>query len=198
MNEQIKDRTLLILKPDAVKRSLMGEIIQRFEKVGLKMVAGKFVVVSEEIAKKHYPDSVEWKQTVGQRTIDDCEKYGIDLMSNVGTTDPLEVGEIVKKWNEEFLLSGPVFAMVLQGVNAVERVRSLVGSTVPAKASPGTVRGDYSLDSAIEANKRSRTIYNLVHASGSVEEAEEEIKLWFSEDDIFDDYKLVYEDLYKY
>ena len=198
MNEQIKERTLLILKPDAVKRSLMGEIIQRFEKVGLKMIAGKFIVISEEIAKKHYPDSVEWKQTVGQRTIDDCEKYGIDLMSNVGTTDPLEVGEIVKKWNEEFLLSGPVLAMVLQGVNAVERVRSLVGSTVPAKASPGTVRGDYSLDSAIEANKRSRTIYNLVHASGSAEEAEEEIKLWFSEGEIFDDYKLVYEDLYKY
>ena len=198
MNEQIKERTLLILKPDAVKRSLMGEIIQRFEKVGLKMIAGKFIVISEEIAKKHYPDSVEWKQTVGQRTIDDCEKYGIDLISNVGTTDPLEVGEIVKKWNEEFLLSGPVFAMIFQGVNAVERVRSLVGSTVPAKASPGTVRGDYSLDSAIEANKRSRTIYNLVHASGSVEEAEEEIKLWFSKDEIFDDYRLVYEDLYKY
>lgn len=198
MNEQIKERTLLILKPDAVKRSLMGEIIQRFEKVGLKMIAGKFIVISEEIAKKHYPDSVEWKQTVGQRTIDDCEKYGIDLISNVGTTDPLEVGEIVKKWNEEFLLSGPVFAMIFQGVNAVERVRSLVGSTVPAKASPGTIRGDYSLDSAIEANKRSRTIYNLVHASGSVEEAEEEIKLWFSQGEIFDDYKLVYEDLYKY
>ena len=193
-----KERTLILLKPDAVKRGLMGEIIQRFERVGLRLVGGKFLVVSEEIARRHYPNTVEWKQTVGQRTIDDCEKYGIDVMANMGTTDPLEVGEIVKKWNEDFLLSGPVLAMVWQGVNAVERVRSLVGATVPAKALPGTVRGDYSLDSAIEANKRSRTIYNLVHASGSVEEAGGEIGMWFKEDEIFDDYKLVYEDLYKY
>jgi nucleoside-diphosphate kinase len=198
MNEQIKERTLIVLKPDAVKRGLMGEIVQRFEKVGLKMIAGKFIEVSEDIARKHYPDTEEWKRTVGQRTIDDCEKYGVDLLSNVGTTDPLEVGEVVKKWNEDFLLSGPVFAMVWQGINAVERARSLVGSTVPAKASPGTIRGDYSLDSAIEANKRSRTIYNLVHASGSVEEAEDEIELWFGDKEIFGGYRLVYEDLYKY
>jgi len=192
------ERTLILLKPDAVKRGLMGEIIQRFERVGLRLVGGKFLVVSEEVARRHYPDTVEWKQTVGQRTIDDCEKYGVDVMANMGTTDPLEVGEIVKKWNEDFLLSGPVLAMIWQGVNAVERVRSLVGATVPAKALPGTVRGDYSLDSAIEANKRLRTIYNLVHASGSVEEAGDEIGMWFKEDEIFDDYKLVYEDLYKY
>lgn len=194
----MSEKTLVIFKPDAVKRSLMGEILQRFEKVGLKMVAGKFIQIDAELAKKHYPDSLEWKQTVGQRTIEDCQKYGIDLMANMGTTDPVKVGEIVKKWNEDFLTSGPVFAMVLEGINAVERVRTLVGSTVPAKAAAGTIRGDFSLDSAIEANKRSRTIYNLIHASGSVEEAEVEIVLWFKPNEIYDGYRLVYEDLYKY
>lgn len=194
----MSERTLVILKPDAVKRSLMGEILMRLERVGLKMIAGKFIQADAETAEKHYPDSVEWKQTVGQRTIDDCQKYGIDLQANIGTTDPVEVGEIVKKWNEEFLTSGPVFAMVLEGVNAVERVRALAGATVPTKAAAGTIRGDFSLDSAIEANKRSRTIYNLIHASGSVEEAEVEIALWFKPNEIFDGYKLAYEDLYKY
>jgi nucleoside-diphosphate kinase len=194
----MSEKTLVILKPDAVKRGLMGEILQRLEKVGLKVVAGKFIQIDRELATKHYPDSLEWKQTVGQRTIDDCQKYGIDLQANIGTTDPAAVGEIVKKWSEDFLMSGPVFAMVLQGVNAVERVRSLAGATVPTKAASGTIRGDYSLDSAIAANQRGRTIYNLVHASGSVEEAEFEIALWFKPNEIFDQYKLVYEYLYKY
>jgi nucleoside-diphosphate kinase len=192
------ERTLVILKPDAVKRGLMGEILQRLEKVGLKIVAGKFIQIDRELASKHYPDLTEWKQTIGQRTIDDCLKYGIDLKVNMGTTDPLAVGEIVKKWNEDFLMSGPVFAVILQGVNAVERVRSLAGATVPTKAAAGTIRGDYSLDSAIAANQRGRTIYNLIHASGSIEEAEFEIALWFRPNEIFDQYKLVYEELYKY
>ena len=194
----MSERTLVIFKPDAVKRGLMGEMLTRLEKVGLKMTGGKFIQIDEDMASKHYPNSDEWKQTVGQRTIDDCEKYGIDLQANIGTTDPIKVGEIVKKWNVDFLTSGPVLAMVFQGVNAVERVRALVGSTVPTKAAAGTMRGDFSLDSAIEANKRNRTIYNLVHASGSVEEAEEEIALWFKQNEIFDGYRLAYEDLYKY
>jgi len=192
------ERTLVIIKPDAVKRGLMGEILSRFERMGLKMIAGKFIQADRDTASKHYPDSIEWKQTVGQRTIDDCQKYGIDIISNIGTDDPVAVGEVVKKLNEDFLISGPVFAFVLKGVNAVERVRAITGSTVPTKANPGTIRGDYSLDSAITANQRSRTIYNLVHASGSVEEAENEISLWFMPDEINDQYRLVYEDLYKY
>jgi nucleoside-diphosphate kinase len=134
---------------------------------------------------------------VGQRTIDDCEKYGVDLMANVGTVDPLEVGEIVKKWNAEFLMSGPVLAVVLEGVHAVERVRSITGETIPVKALPGTIRGDFSLDSAIYANKKNRTVYNLVHASGTEEEAKEEIKLWFKPEEILS-YRRIHEDLYSY
>lgn len=191
------EKSLVLMKPDAVKRGIVGEILHRFERAGLKMVAAKLVQADETIARNHYPDSIEWKATVGQRTIDDCEKYGIDLMSNMGTTDPIKVGEIVKKWNEDFLMSGPVLAIVFEGVNAVERVRSLVGSTIPVKAAPGTIRGDFSLDSAIAANRRKRTVYNLIHASGSVEEATQEIALWFKKAEILS-YRRVHEDLYQY
>lgn len=190
-------RSLVLLKPDAVKRGIVGEVLHRFERAGLKMVAVRMIHADEELAKKHYPNSDEWKAIVGQRTIDDCEKYGIDLMSNMGTTDPIQVGEMVKQWNVDFLMSGPVLAIVFEGVNAVERIRSLVGHTVPAKAEPGTIRGDFSLDSAIAANRRKRTIFNLIHASGSAEEAEQEIKLWFRENEIVS-YRRVHEDLYLY
>lgn len=190
-------RSLVLLKPDAVKRGIVGEVLHRFERAGLKMVAVKLVAADKELAEKHYPNTVEWKKTVGQRTIDDCLKYGIDLMSNMGTTDALEVGEIVKKWNVDFLTSGPVLAIVFEGVNAVERVRSLVGHTVPAIAAPGTIRGDFSLDSAIVANRRKRTIYNLIHASGAVDEAATEIALWFKPSEIVS-YRRIHEDLYSY
>lgn len=191
------ERSLILIKPDGVKRGLVGEILMRFERVGLKIVAAKMVQATEQMGVDHYPSSQEWLSTVGARTIDDCEKYGIDLMANMGTTDAVEIGKIVKQWNVDFLTSGPVMAFVLEGVNAIERVRSLAGSTIPAKSAPGTIRGDYSLDSAIVANKLKRTIYNLIHASGSTQEAEEEIKLWFG-DDKTHSYRRVHEDLYSY
>jgi nucleoside-diphosphate kinase len=190
-------RSLVLMKPDAVKRGITGEILHRFERAGLKLVAVKLVQADEELARRHYPDTKEWKQIVGQRTIDDCNKYGIDLIGNMGTTDPVEVGEIVKRWNMEFLMSGPVLAIVFEGVNAIERIRSLVGDTVPVRAVPGTIRGDFSLDSAIAANRRKRTIYNLIHASGSVEEAQMEIHLWFKPHEILT-YRRTHEDLYSY
>jgi nucleoside-diphosphate kinase len=185
------------MKPDAVKRGIVGEILHRFERAGLKMVAVRMFLVDEELASSHYPNSDEWKKKVGQRTIDECEKYGIDVKENMGTTDPIEVGNIVKHWNMEFLMSGPVLAIVFEGVNAIDRVRSLVGDTIPTKAQPGTVRGDFSLDSALAANRRKRTVYNLIHASGSVEEAAVEIKLWFKDDPMLS-YRRVHEDLYLY
>lgn len=191
------ERTLVLLKPDAVQRGIVGEILHRFERAGIKIVGMKLLQPDKDLASKHYPDSKEWKIKVGQRTIDDCIKYNIDLMANMGTTDPEEVGNIVKGWNAEFLMSGSVLAMVLEGVNVVERVRALSGDTVPVKAAPGTIRGDYSLDSAIAANRRKRTIYNLIHASGSIDEAKAEIALWFKPEEICS-YKRVHEGLYKY
>jgi len=180
-----KERTLFLIKPDAVQRGIVGEILQRIERVGLKVVAAKLTKSSEELAEKHYPAAdLTWLENVGKRTIEDCIKYGIDLKTNMGTTDAVEIGKLVKKWNEDYLKSGPVFAFVLEGINAVERLRTIVGNTVPAKADPGTIRGDYSLDSAISANIEKRSIHNLVHASGTVDEAKQEIDLWFKPKEI--------------
>lgn len=184
MKKDLKEKTLLVLKPDAVKRNLVGEIVKRVENMGFEIVAAKLVTASRELGDKHYPATDEWKRNVGARTVEDCEKYGIDLMENMGTEDPVEIGNLVKKWNIDYLCSGPVFAFVLEGYNAVERLRSLVGSTVPTKATPGTIRGDFSLDSAILANRNGRAISNLVHASGTVEEAEYEINLWFKPEEL--------------
>jgi len=184
MEKGIKEKTLFVLKPDAVERGIIGEITQRVEKMGFRVIAAKILNASQELGQNHYPDSDEWKKNVGNRTIEDCKKYGINLLENMGTEDPIEIGNMVKKWNVDYLCSGPVFAFVLEGFNAVERLRSLVGHTVPTKANPGTIRGDFSLDSAILANMNGRAIHNLVHASGSVEEANYEINLWFKPEEI--------------
>ncbi len=180
-----EEKTLFLIKPDAVKRGIVGEILQRLEKVGLKIVAAKLTTPNENLASKHYPEAdISWLENVGKRTIEDCQKYGINLKESMGTEDPIEIGKLVKGWNEDYLKSGPVFAFVLQGFNAVERLRSIVGNTIPVKANPGTIRGDYSLDSAISANIEKRSIHNLVHASGTVDEAKQEIYLWFKPEEI--------------
>lgn len=191
------EKTLILFKPDSVKRGLVGEILHRYERVGLKIVAAKLVQADAELARKHYPDTEEWKLKVGTNTLNDCQKYGIDIVKNIGTSDPMEVGNLVKQWNIDFLTSGPVLAMVLEGVHAVEKVRSMTGPTVPVLAPAGTIRGDYSIESAIAANRRGRAIYNLIHSSGNVEEAKTEIDLWFKPEEILS-YETVTKDLYNY
>uniref|UniRef100_A0A7C4TKB8 nucleoside-diphosphate kinase n=1 Tax=candidate division WWE3 bacterium TaxID=2053526 RepID=A0A7C4TKB8_UNCKA len=193
----MREKSLVLMKPDTVKRGIVGEILHRFERAGLKIVGAKLVRPDENLAFNHYPSSDEWKRAVGMRTVDDCEKYGIDLEKNMGTKDPIEIGEKVKQWNMEYLMSGPVLALVFEGAHAVERVRSLVGATVPVNALVGTIRGDFSLDSAIAANRKGRSIYNLIHASGSLEEAILEIDLWFRPEEIMD-YENLNDQIYKY
>ncbi|MFZ2664187.1 MAG: nucleoside-diphosphate kinase [Patescibacteria group bacterium] len=105
------ERTLLVIKPDAVERGIVGEILQRVEKMGFVIKAAKLVQVDEKLGEAHYPNSEEWKRNVGVRTIEDCEKYGMDLMENMGTIDPIEIGNLVKKWNVDYLCSGPVFCI---------------------------------------------------------------------------------------
>lgn len=178
-NVAMIQKTLVLIKPDAMERGLAGEILARFERVGLRVVNSKLVQVSEELADKHYPVTDEWLKKVGGNTISDCEKYGISVKETMGTEDPIEIGKLVHSWNKTFLTSSPVLALVLRGVHAIEVVRKLCGSTVPLLASPGTIRGDYSSNSAISENAKKQTIRNLVHSSGSEEEAKREISLWF-------------------
>jgi len=179
------ERTLVLLKPDALQRGVVGEIISRFEKAGLRLVATKMVTANEDLAHKHYPrDREEFIKGMGHKTLDSYKDEGGDAIANFGSDDPHEIGLQLQKWLVDFLVSGPVIALVLEGDNAIKKVRQLAGHTIPAKADKGTIRGDYSDDNAVKANAEKRSIHNLVHASGDKTEAELEINLWFTEEEL--------------
>jgi nucleoside-diphosphate kinase len=181
------ERTLVILKPDAVKRGIVGDVITRFERVGLKLVGAKMLVPSRDLADKHYPrDREEFIVGMAQKTLENYKEQGIDPKADFGTDDPKEIGLKIQTWLVDFLVSGPVLALVLEGPHAIEVVRKVTGFTLPAKAAPGTIRGDYSFDSSALANLAKRSLRNLIHASGDKEEAEFEIKLWFGDNEMFD------------
>lgn len=179
------EQTLVVLKPDTVARGLLGEITARFERVGLKIVGAKLIVVDRAMADKHYPVSRrEFIEGMGNKTLENYQKLGVDAKKELGTDDAFEIGKMIREWLVEMITSGPVFAMVLEGPHAVELVRKLCGHTLPLLAAPGTIRGDYSFDSSYLANTAKRPIKNLMHASGNVEEAQFEIPLWFAKSEI--------------
>lgn len=179
------EKTLVLIKPDGVKRGLVGEIIHRFERAGLKPVAMKMVWVDEKLVDKHYPNERdEFIRGMGQKTLDNYKDLGIDPMEHAGTNDPHKIGLMINAWNKELLTSGPVVAMVLEGNHAITNTRRIVGPTLPSMASPGTIRGDLSLDSSALANEKKRAIKNLIHASGNEDEAKLEIDLWFDSSEI--------------
>ena len=159
MSDDLIERTLVLLKPDAVQRGLIGNIVTRFENAGLKIVGMKQVWVDEEFSKKHYHEHVD---------------------------------KPFYKGLEKFITSGPVVAMVLEGVLAIEVVRKIVGSTEPKKALPGTIRGDFAHHSYEYADKKGIAIKNLIHASDGKETAKKEIALWFKEKELHT-YKTVHE-----
>ncbi|HOR23403.1 nucleoside-diphosphate kinase [Candidatus Saccharibacteria bacterium] len=180
-------RTLIVLKPDAVQRGIVGDIINRFEKIGLKIVAAKMFIPSKKLLNKHYPvERKEFITGLGSKTLENYKEQGINPLDDFGNEDPYKIGLVVQKWLVDFMTSAPVFAMVLEGPHAIEIVRKVRGHTLPLKAAPGTITGDYSFDSSAAANSALRPIRNLVHASGNAEEAEYEIGLWFKENELFD------------
>ncbi|MCA9342586.1 nucleoside-diphosphate kinase [Candidatus Saccharibacteria bacterium] len=181
------ERTLIILKPDTVKRSLVGEIISRFEKAGLKLVGMKMMIPEMELLKKHYPD--ELVPIVGNKTKEDWDAYGVEYSESIE-----EIGEMIVNATREFMRSAPVVAMVLEGGHAVEIVRKMVGKTGPKDSAPGTIRGDYAHLSLGRASLKKKGAANIIHASGTVDEAKQEIMMWFDEDELFE-YKTVHEDL---
>ncbi|GGL05190.1 nucleoside-diphosphate kinase [Mangrovihabitans endophyticus] len=150
------ERTLVLLKPDAVARGLAGRVLQRFEDAGLKIVGTKMVRMDAELAAKHYFDLEE--------------RFGKSVFDVTAT----------------FMQSGPVIALVLEGVEAVTNVRRLVGVTFPNQANPGTIRGDFAHTSKAYTEATHTVAANLIHASGNVEEAKYEVELWFSESEMFD------------
>lgn len=181
----MSEQTLVVLKPDAVVRGLIGKIISRFERVGLKIVAAKMVKVDKDFANKHYPLSRRYFiEGMGKKTLENYKGMGIDPKEELGTDDAFEIGKIIRLWLVEMITSGPVLAAVLAGPHAVEVTRKLCGHTLPLSAAPGTIRGDLSFDSSYLANTGKRAIKNLIHASGSLDEAKYEISLWFDPSEI--------------
>lgn len=177
-----KEKTLLIIKPDGVDRGLISEVIGRIERTGLKLVAMKMAKVTPDHVRAHYTLDENWAKTVGAKGIEGIKKYGEKPL----TEDPDEMTEIILGYLNDYLTSGPMVAMVWQGAHAVETVRKLAGSTEPLRSEIGTIRGDLVNDSYPLANKEGRSVRNVVHATGSVEEAEKEIYHWFNTNEIFE------------
>ena len=182
MKDMNKERTVVIVKPDGVQRSLIGEIIKRYERLGLKLIAMKMVMPTEEMATKHYYEvgGDEWIEEVGRKAAAAYKKKG--MKSPYKTYK--ENGWAVLKANAKYLSAGPVVAMVWQGASVVELVRKITGSTAPLLADVGTIRGDYTLDSYALADTDQRSVRNLIHASGDTTEAEKEIKIWFKDEEL--------------
>lgn len=185
-----EERTLVIIKPDGLQRTLVGEIIKRYERVGLKLVGIKMVVPTADQVEKHYTLDPNWKKAVGEKAIVSYAKKGMTPPS----ADPIEVGNAVVERLKKYMTSGPVIAMVWQGAHVVEVIRKVTGGTEPRSSDVGTIRGDYVLDSYEMADTSDRAIRNLIHASGSVQEAENEINHWFSKEELFS-YRLVQESI---
>lgn len=184
------EQTLVLIKPDGLQRSLVGEIIKRYEQVGLKLAGMKFIVPTKEHIEKHYTLDPRWRTVTGEKTIKGYRDKGLIPPSE----DPLEVTEKILKGLMKYMTSGPVIAMVWQGAHAIELVRKLTGGTEPLKSDVGTIRGDYVLDSYQMSDSDGRSVRNLVHASGSKEEAEKEINHWFSKGELVN-YRLVQEQI---
>ena len=188
MTHPKEERTLAIIKPDGIQRSLVGEIIKRYERVGLKLVGLKMFVPSKEMVEQHYLLDPNWKRIVGEKAIESYKKRGMEPTS----TNAEEVGDRVLDGLKRYITAGPVVAMVWQGAHAVEVVRKLTGGTEPRSSDVGTIRGDYVLDSYQMADADKRAVRNLIHASGKVEEAEKEIPHWFAKGELVN-YKIAQE-----
>ncbi len=173
-----------MIKPDGVSRGLIGEIIRRVEQRGLKVIALEMFQPTREQMDNHYPKDEAWIRRLGQKTLTTYAKYGYEARQELGLEDELGIGQKVRGWLIDFMTSAPLVKMVVEGVHAVDMIRKLCGATMPALAEMGTIRGDFSVDSAASANKEKRSVHNLVHASETPEEAAHEIAHWFSLDKI--------------
>ena len=172
-----RQRTLVILKPDTIQRTLVGEIITRFERVGLKIVALKMVVADADTIDRHYSADPQWKERVGRKALENKE-------GGSGGKTAEQAGDAILQQLKRFMTAGPVVVGVLEGAGAVPVVRKLVGGTEPLSSDVGTIRGDFVLDSYRLADGGERAIRNAVHASGTEEEANREIAIWFAPEEI--------------
>ncbi|OGG88448.1 hypothetical protein A2592_01245 [Candidatus Kaiserbacteria bacterium RIFOXYD1_FULL_42_15] len=174
-----QERTFVILKPDTVQRSLMGEVIKRFERTGLKCTAMKMFVPEEANLLKHYNKDDEWFLKKGARIVEDLKSQGRPVEK-----EPIEYGKDIIRTIVTYMTAAPVVAMVLEGNESVAVVTKLVGTTEPKTSDVGTIRGDYTVDSYSHSSYENRSVRNLIHCSESPEEANREIAIWFKEEEI--------------
>jgi nucleoside-diphosphate kinase len=190
MQHPKQERTLVIVKPDGVQRSLVGEIVKRYERAGLKLVGLKMAVPEAAQVETHYTLDPEWRRKTGEKRIAAAQAAGEKL----ATDDPLAITAIVLENLKKYLTSGPVILMVWQGAHAVAVVRKITGGTEPLSSDVGTIRGDFVLDSYNMSDTDKRAVRNLIHASGTVAEAAAEIKHWFQPAELLN-YRLVQEQI---
>ncbi len=181
-----QERSLILIKPDGVQRRLIGEIIGRFERAGLKSTAMKLVLPTAEQATEHYPSTNEWFVNVGKKFF----KEELARGEEVAEEKFIEAAQKVKDGLVKFITAGPIVAMVWQGNHSVAVCRKLIGGTEPTTSDVGTIRGDFTIDSYSLANNDGRAVRNLVHGSESPAEAERELQVWFDKNDICN-YKVV-------
>jgi len=189
------ERTLIIIKPDAVKRGLVGKVIETYENVGLKLMAGKMLKPSADVIKNHYPGTPEWIKEMGEKTLASFKQSGVDVREIFKTDDPEKLGQFVYERLIKYWMEGPIIVMVWQGPNAVLVARKLRGQTIPALADAGSLLAQFSFDSSPLSASLNRVVKTFIHASGSVDEAKREIKYWFGETK-FKDYEREVDNLY--
>jgi len=171
-----------MIKPDGVQRNLIGEIVSRFERAGLKLVALKMIVPDVERLANHYSKSDEWYESKGQKTVDNIVKRGITQ-----SKPAIEYGKDIVRALLDFMSSGPAILMIWEGNQSMQIVKKLVGGTEPATSDIGTIRGDYTLDSYDKANEDNRAVRNLIHSTDPMDgedEATREINIWFNSSEI--------------
>ena len=173
------ERTLVLLKPDAVSRHIVGEILQRFERKNMKIVGLKLVWPTKKMAGDHYADDDEWYEDTGGKTLGNYEKQGVKLDMTAR-----EMGVKIRNTLMESLTAGPVVAIVLEGAHVIELTRKMRGSTSPRDAEPGTIGFDYTLDSYELSDSGGWSIRNIIHCSDSAENSEREIAIWFNDGEV--------------
>lgn len=182
-----KERTFVIVKPDAVQRGLIGEIIKRFERAGLKIVSMKMTVLDEKKIWDHYNKDEAWFQKKGSNIVANLKDAGMKVEK-----EAIEYGKDIIRALAKFMTSGPVVVMALEGNQSVVVVKKLVGGTEPSTSDVGTIRGDFTMDSYALSTVDDRAVRNLIHCSDESSEAKREIDLWLSKEDLID-YRLVSE-----
>lgn len=184
-----KERSLVIIKPDGVQRTLIGEVIKRIERIGLKLVGLKMIIPNKEMVRNHYLADPEWINIVGRKNLESQTEK-----TDFTDQEIKEAGEKILERLIKYMISGPVVVMVWQGAHSVSVIRKVVGGTEPRTSDVGTIRGDFVMDSYQMADNDQRSVRNIIHASGSPEEANKEIENWFNESELLN-YRLIQEQI---